>query len=95
VRIIEYRMPGVPGGDRIYRLVTTLLDDRVAPATELAALYHERWEDETVLADVKVAMPGGRPILRSRPDPPGGLRPSIDPLRHPPGDGRGQPTRGL
>ena len=51
VRVIEYRMPGVPGGDRIYRLVTTLLDDRVAPAAELAALYHERWEDETVLAE--------------------------------------------
>jgi hypothetical protein len=66
VRIIEYRMPGVPGGDRIYRLVTTLLDDRAAPAAELAALYHERWEDETVLAEVKVTMPGGRPILRSR-----------------------------
>jgi Insertion element 4 transposase N-terminal/Transposase DDE domain len=66
VRVIEYRMPGVPGGDRIYRLVTTLLDDRAAPAAELAALYHERWEDETVLAEVKVTLPGGRPILRSR-----------------------------
>ena len=95
VRVIEYRMPGVPGGDRIYRLVTTLLDDRAAPAAELAALYHERWEDETVLAEVKVTMPGGRPILRSRPDPPGSLRPSVDPLRHPPVDVRGQPPRGL
>jgi Insertion element 4 transposase N-terminal/Transposase DDE domain len=66
VRVIEYRMPGVPGGDRIYRLVTTLLDDWAAPAAELAALYHERWEDETVLAEVKGTMPGGRPILRSR-----------------------------
>jgi hypothetical protein len=66
VRVIEYRMPGVPGGDRIYRLVTTLLDAQAAPALELAALYHERWEDETVLAEVKVTLPGGRPILRSR-----------------------------
>ena len=95
VRVIEYRMPGVPGGDRIYRLVTTLLDDRAAPAAKLAALYHERWEDATVLAEVKVTRPGGRPILRSRPDPPGSLRPSVDPLRHPPVDGRGQPPRGL
>ena len=66
VRIIEYRMPGVPGGDQIYRLVTTILDAQAAPATELAALYHERWEDETVLAEVKVTMPGGRLMLRSR-----------------------------
>src|SRR3954462_13443208 len=28
VRIIEYQMPGVPGADRIYRLVTTVLDPR-------------------------------------------------------------------
>lgn len=66
VRIIEYRMPDVPGGDQIYRLVTTILDAQAAPATELAALYHERWEDETVLAEVKVTMPGGRLMLRSR-----------------------------
>jgi hypothetical protein len=36
------------------------------PALELAALYHERWEDEIMLAEVKATMPGGRPILRSR-----------------------------
>ena len=95
VRVIEYRMPGVPGGDRIYRLVTTLLDDRAAPAAELAALYHERWEDEIALAEVKVTLPGGRPILRSRPDPSGSLRSSADPLRHSPVDGRGQPPGGL
>ena len=66
VRIIEYQMPGVPGGDRIDRLVTTILDQRTAPAAELAALYHERWEDEGVLAEVKVTMPGQRLMLRSR-----------------------------
>ena len=66
VRIIEYRMLGVPGGDQIYRLVTTILDAQAAPATELAALYHERWEDETMLAELKVTMPGGRLMLRSR-----------------------------
>jgi hypothetical protein len=66
VRIIEYQMPGVPGADRIYRLVTTVLDPRTAPAADLAALYHERWEDEGVLAEVKVTMPGQRLMLRSR-----------------------------
>src|SRR3954467_2604342 len=66
VRIIEYRMPGVPGGDQIYRLVTTILDAQAAPATELAVLYHERWEDETMLAELKVTMPGGRLRAGSR-----------------------------
>jgi Transposase DDE domain len=64
VRVIEYRMPGVPGGDQIYRLVTTILEPQAAPAAELAALYHERWEDEIVVGEVKVTLPGGR--LRSR-----------------------------
>jgi hypothetical protein len=66
VRVIEYRMPGVPGGDQLDRLVTTILDPRAAPAAELAALYPERWEDEVVLAEVKVTLPGGRLMLRSR-----------------------------
>jgi hypothetical protein len=34
----------VEGAEPIYRLVTTILDNQQAPATELAALYHERWE---------------------------------------------------
>ena len=66
VRVIEYRMPDVSGGGQIYRLVTTLLDAQAAPALELAALYHERWEDEITLAELKVTIPGNRPILRSR-----------------------------
>ena len=41
VRVIEYRLSG---SDELYRLITTLLDPQVAPAEELAALYHERWE---------------------------------------------------
>src|SRR4051794_29140334 len=92
MRAIEYRMPGVPGGDQIYRLVTMILDAQEAPAIELAALHHERWESEIVLAEVKVMMPGGRLMPRSRPDPAGGLRPSPDPFRHSPVDDvRGQP----
>lgn len=66
VRVIEYRLPGVPGGDQVYRLVTTLLDPDDAPAAEVAALYHERWENEVTLAELKVTLPGHRLMLRSR-----------------------------
>jgi hypothetical protein len=66
VRVVEYRLPGVPGGDQVYRLVTTLLDPAAAPARDLAALYHERWDDEAVLKEVKVTLPGGPLMLRSR-----------------------------
>jgi hypothetical protein len=44
VRVIEYRLKDVPGTEPIYRLITTILYPKLAPAQELAALYHERWE---------------------------------------------------
>jgi hypothetical protein len=44
VRVIDYRLKDVPGSEERYRLITTILDPQQAPAQELAALYHERWE---------------------------------------------------
>jgi hypothetical protein len=44
VRVINYCLDGVEGAEPLYRLVTTILDHEQAPAAELAALYHERWE---------------------------------------------------
>ena len=44
VRVIEYHLEGIEGAEPLYRLVTTILDHEQAPASELAALYHERWE---------------------------------------------------
>ena len=45
--MIEYTLPGVPDAEQSYRMVTTLLHLDTAPATDPAALYHERWEIET------------------------------------------------
>jgi len=66
VRVIDYRLQGVADAEPIYRLVTTLLDPSEAPATELAALYHERWEIETALAELKTHLRGARIVLRSK-----------------------------
>jgi len=66
VRVIDYRLDGVPGTEPLYRLATTLLDPVETPAAEVAALYHERWEAETIFAEIKVALPGERLMLRSR-----------------------------
>src|ERR1035438_2389524 len=44
LRVIDYRLEGIEGSEPIYRLATTILDPGKAPAGELAALYHERWE---------------------------------------------------
>jgi hypothetical protein len=66
VRVIEYRLEGVEGAEPIYRLVTTILDHEVAPAEELAALYHERWEIETALDELKTHLRGSNIVLRSK-----------------------------
>ncbi len=74
VRIIEYELDGAGdagGGAAVdlkerYRLITSILDHRAAPARELAALYTERWQVELSIREAKITQ--GRPgkVLRSR-----------------------------
>jgi hypothetical protein len=66
VRVIEYRLHGVKGSEPFYRLLTTILDHQQAPAKELAVLYHERWEIEGTLDEIKVHLRGARMVLRSK-----------------------------
>jgi hypothetical protein len=66
VRVIEYRLKDVAGAEKIYRLITTILDPKLAPAKELAALYHERWEIETTLDELKTHLRGAQIVLRSK-----------------------------
>lgn len=66
VRVIEYQLVDVPGAEPLYRLLTTLLDPAAAPADELAALYHERWEIETAFDELKTHLRGARIVLRSK-----------------------------
>jgi hypothetical protein len=66
VRVIEYELKDVEGSEPVYRLVTTILDHEQAPAAELAALYHERWEIETALDELKTHQRGANIVLRSK-----------------------------
>ena len=66
VRVIEYRLEGVEGAEPLYRLATTILDHELAPAAELAALYHERWEIETAFDELKTHLRGAHIVLRSK-----------------------------
>ncbi|WP_028808859.1 transposase, partial [Streptomyces canus] len=68
VRVIEYTLddPGRPVQSAPYRLITTILDHKAAPATELAALYNQRWEIETALDELKTHQRGPAEVLRSR-----------------------------
>jgi hypothetical protein len=66
VRVIEYRLQGVEQSEPLYRLITTLTDAQKAPAAELAALYHERWEIENALDELKTHLRGARTVMRSK-----------------------------
>jgi hypothetical protein len=66
VRVVEYRLEGITGAEPLYRLLTTILDPAQAPAAELAALYHERWEIEGALDELKTHLRGARVVLRSK-----------------------------
>lgn len=65
VRVIEYTLQGIPlppdsEGEPTYRLITTILDPKAAPAVELAALYPERWEIESAFDELWVGRRGSR-----------------------------------
>lgn len=69
VRVIEYALPGLQGTPKAqprYRLLTTLLDANEAPALELAALYHQRWQVEAVFDELKTHLLRSRRVLRSK-----------------------------
>jgi hypothetical protein len=66
VRVIEYQLEGVGDAEPSYRLVTTIMNHEQAPAEELAALYHERWEIENALDEFKTHLRGRQMVLRSK-----------------------------
>ena len=66
LRVIDYRLEGIEGSEPIYRLATTILDADKAPAGELAALYHQRWEIETAFDELKTHLRGAQIVLRSK-----------------------------
>jgi hypothetical protein len=70
VRIIEYTITIETSDGRTrtepFRLATTLPDHVRAPAAEIAAIYHERWEIENGYGELKTLLRGAAFILRSK-----------------------------
>jgi len=66
-RVVEYQIDdGVSDPEQRYRLLCTILEPEQAPARELGVLYHERWEIENALDELKVHQRGPRVVLRSK-----------------------------
>ena len=66
VRVIEYELPGALEPGPLYRLITTLVDDKEMSAQTLAQLYRERWTIETTFAEMKTTLKGSAIVLRSK-----------------------------
>lgn len=61
-RVIRYRRPGY----RTRILITSLLDLEKYPASEIAELYHERWEQELGYREIKTETLEGYETIRSQ-----------------------------
>lgn len=77
VRVIEYHITDARLGElgECYRLATTWLNPRTAPALDLIDCYHERWEIETSLDEIKTHQRLQQAVLRSR--TPDGVRQEV------------------
>jgi hypothetical protein len=69
VRLIRYTLddPARPGHGVEHRLVTSLLNPRVAPAEELVLAYHARWEFELTADEVKTHQRPAAPLRSKKP----------------------------
>jgi hypothetical protein len=65
VRVMEFDV-SVGRTRKHYRVITTLLDPRKAPALELANLYAKRWGIETAFAELKTYLKGHGVLVRSQ-----------------------------
>jgi len=68
VRVVEYDVPDRDGNGsgEIICVVTSILDPAEATAQELAAAYHERWECEGLIDEIKTHQRGSGRVLRSK-----------------------------
>jgi hypothetical protein len=66
VRVIEYEITNRKDETELICLITTITDPNQAAAHELAAAYHDRWEIETTLNEIKATQRGSNRVLRSK-----------------------------
>jgi hypothetical protein len=66
IRVVEYMIDDRPGSGELFCLITTITDHEFAPAVELAAAYHERWEIELSFDEIETHQTGHHRVLRSK-----------------------------
>jgi hypothetical protein len=66
VRVIDYTVPDRNPDGELITVITTVLDPHEIPGLDLAAAYHQRWEEESALAEIKTDLRGSGEVLRSK-----------------------------
>lgn len=68
IRVVDYEIPDRKGNGtgEVICVMTSILDPAEASAVELAAAYHERWECEGLIDEIKTHQRGPAKVLRSR-----------------------------
>jgi hypothetical protein len=66
IRVVEYMIEDRPGSGELFCLITTITDHELAPALDLAAAYHQRWEIELSFDEIQTHQTGHHRVLRSR-----------------------------
>ncbi len=66
VRVVEYTIPDRNPDGELIVVVTTITDPHEIPATDLAEAYHQRWEEESALDELKTDLRGRAEVLRSQ-----------------------------
>lgn len=64
LRVIEYTIDS-DEGEKTYRLITSLLDTSLLSALLLASEYHQRWEVENTIDELKTHLLGRKTPIRS------------------------------
>lgn len=66
VRVVEYTVPDRKADGELIVVITTIIDPHELPALDLARAYHERWEEESALDEIKTDLRGNGEVLRSK-----------------------------
>lgn len=71
VRVIEYQVRDHTedqAPSQTFRLITAILDPDQASAAELAAAYHQRWEEESAFREIETYLRVGKGIRSKKPE---------------------------
>jgi Insertion element 4 transposase N-terminal/Transposase DDE domain len=66
LRVVEYTVPDRNPDGELIVVITTVLDPHDLPALDLAEAYHQRWEEESALDELKTDLRGRGEVLRSK-----------------------------